>query len=126
MTIRYAVLHLLDRQIVDARTGRPVAKVDDLELDLDRDPPAVTALLTGPQAWGPRFSGLFGRAVVAVHRRLHPDPDPEPYRIPVSQVSGVDSAVHVSGDLPAGVNGLERWLDEQLVGRIPGAGDATH
>jgi hypothetical protein len=120
----YAALHLLDRQVVDARTGRPVAKVDDLELDLEHDPPTVAAILTGPQAWGPRFPGLFGRAVVAVHRRLHPGPDPEPCRVPAALVTDVSSAVSITGEPPEGVNGLGRWLDEQLVGRIPGAGDA--
>lgn len=120
----YAALHLLDRQVVDARTGRPVAKADDLELDLDADPPVVTAILTGPQAWGPRLPGLLGRAVVAVHGRLHPRPDPTPYRISAALVSDVSSAVQITGDPPDGVSGLGRWLDDQVIGRIPGAGHA--
>jgi len=124
MTARvlHAVLHLLDRQILD-HDGRMVAKVDDLEIDLTREPPVLTAILTGPQAWGPRLPGLLGRFVVAVHRRLHEDVDPRPTRIPASQIIEVTSAVHITS--APDTQGFERWVDEQFIRRIPGAGDAS-
>src|SRR5689334_10851848 len=121
--ILHAQLHLLDRQVVDHRTGRMVAKVDDVELDLGGEVPVVTALLSGPGAWGPRLPGLLGRTVTGTHRRLGPTGDPGPVRIDWSHVVEVNSAVHVDRtDLGPGV--LAHWLDEHLISRIPGAGHA--
>lgn len=55
-----AVLHLLDRQVVD-RDGKMVAKVDDVELTLDPDGGLVlTGLLVGMPALLPRFGGHLG------------------------------------------------------------------
>lgn len=45
--VLHAQLHLLDRQLIDQADGHLVGKVDDVELDLDADPPAVTALISG-------------------------------------------------------------------------------
>jgi sporulation protein YlmC with PRC-barrel domain len=118
--IVHAHLHLLDRQVVEHESGRLVAKVDDVELDLDAPVPTVTALLSGPGAWGPRLPGVVGRAVTGIHRRLHPAEEPEPTRIDWSHVVDIDSAIRVDrADL--GPQGLGRWLDEHFVGRIPGA-----
>jgi sporulation protein YlmC with PRC-barrel domain len=107
---------LLDRQIVD-RDGVPVGKVDDVELSDDLR--TVTALLTGQSALGGRFGGVLGRWVVAATGHA------EPRRLPLDLVAEVDSAVHLSVkreqlDPPA----LEKWLDDHLIGRIPGADDA--
>jgi sporulation protein YlmC with PRC-barrel domain len=115
-------LHLMDRQIVDAG-GRMVAKVDDVELDLGHDPPIVTALLTGPQAWGPRLPGLLGRFVITAHRRLSEDSDPQPRRIAWAEVVDIDSAVHIGGSIRD--RNVSRWSDEQVISRIPGATDET-
>ncbi len=50
-----AVLHLLDRQVVDVE-GLLVCKVDDVELtELDDGVLGVTALLAGPAALTPRY-----------------------------------------------------------------------
>jgi sporulation protein YlmC with PRC-barrel domain len=117
-----AALRLLDRQIID-RDGQLVAKVDDIELAEREDGRLeVTALLTGPGALGPRLGGRLGRWTVAVWRRLHPDVRPQPGRIPFGDVTGIDSAVHVGrrrADLD--VDGLERWLDAQVISQLPGA-----
>jgi hypothetical protein len=115
-----AALQLLDRQIVD-RAGRPVANVDDLEIEVVDGVPLVTAMLSGLPALGPRLGGLLGRTLVAMHRRLHPRGEAEPKRIPFSLVAALDAAVHLSCDetaIPA--TELERWVDEQIVQRIPG------
>jgi hypothetical protein len=120
-----AGLHLLDRQILDPGDA-PVAKVDDLELRERADGRlVVSALLTGPGALGPRAGGRLGSWMVAVWRRLRPDPDPRPGRIEAGLVTHTDSAVHVSlrgGDLH--VDGFERWVRTRIVEKIPGAGRA--
>jgi hypothetical protein len=117
-----AALHFLDRQIVDP-DGRLVAKVDDVELqETASGHLVVTALLTGPGALGPRLGGRVGEWIVAVWRRLHPSPVPEPGRIPVADVVDVDSAVHVGRRQEAlSVDGLERWVDAHVVSRLPGS-----
>jgi hypothetical protein len=122
-----AALHLLDRQVIDP-DGRLVCKVDDLELtEKPGGELAVTGLLVGPGALGPRMGGYHGRWMVAVWRRLRPDTseEPGPGRIDIKEVTEVDSAVHISrqardvGEL--GINGLETWLNEKLIARLPGA-----
>ncbi|HYJ76206.1 MAG TPA: hypothetical protein VEV65_11435 [Kineosporiaceae bacterium] len=120
-----AELHLLDRQIVD-RDGRPVAKVDDIELAVRADGRlAVAALLCGPGALGPRTGGRPGRWTTAIWRRLRTEEDPQPGRIDAALVTGTDNAVHVSASADElRVDGLERWVRHYVVDRIPGAGHA--
>jgi hypothetical protein len=66
--------------------------------------------------------GRVGEWIVAVWRRLHPSPVPEPGRIPVADVVDVDSAVHVGRRQEAlSVDGLERWVDAHVVSRLPGS-----
>jgi sporulation protein YlmC with PRC-barrel domain len=113
---------LLDRQILDL-DGKPVGKVDDIELGIDDDGvPYVLALLVGQQALGRRIGGWFGRLVENVARRLEPTPDIGPIRIPYEVVARVTSAVDLSvrRELLA-EPALEVWLRDHLIGRIPGA-----
>jgi hypothetical protein len=117
-----AALHFLDRQLIDP-DGRLVGKVDDLELAQREDGRlVVTALLIGPAALGPRIGGHLGQWIVAVWHRLRPDARPQPGRIPVDCLLSIDSAVHVTrvGDWD-GISGLEAWLREFVIGRIPGS-----
>ena len=121
-----AALHLLDRQLVDP-DGRLVAKVDDLELTERADGRlAVSAVLTGPGALGPRLGGRSGHWVQAVWRRLRPDVDPAPGRIPISDVVRIDSAVHLAVRRDTlervGIDGFEDWVRRYVVARLPGAG----
>jgi hypothetical protein len=117
-----AVLHLLDRQIIDP-DGRLVANADDLELSPRADGRlAVTALLTGPGALGPRLGGRIGSWTVAIWRRLRPDPDPAPGRIPITDLTHIDNALHIgvrAADLR--INGLESWVNDHIITRLPGA-----
>jgi len=59
-------------------------------------------------------------------RRLSPDYDRGPIRIPFDLVAEITSSINLSvrrellPDPP-----LETWLREHLIGRIPGASDAT-
>ncbi|MEO3810630.1 hypothetical protein ABGB17_16645 [Sphaerisporangium sp. B11E5] len=120
----HAQLHLLDRQVVRARDGRLVCKVDDLETALgEQGRPYVTALLYGPLALGPRVGGVPGALMTAVTRLLRPEEDPAPRRIPMTLVSAIGSAVQVGGDL--GHPALERWARDNIVARIPGSGPVT-
>jgi sporulation protein YlmC with PRC-barrel domain len=116
---------LLDRQIVD-RDGTPVGKVDDVELAHDgHGGLVVSALLTGQRALGRRLGGVLGRWVAATAARLDAD-ERGPRRIGYDLVARVDSAVHLSVRLDLLTPPpLEAWLDEHLIGRIPGASDAT-
>jgi sporulation protein YlmC with PRC-barrel domain len=119
-------LHLLDRQILD-RDGEPVGKVDDVELDIDDDgTPYVAALLVGQQALGERIGGRLGAWIAGTARRLSPDYDRGPIRIPYDLVAEVDSAVNLSVHrevLPDPA--LETWLRDHVIDRIPGASDAS-
>jgi hypothetical protein len=120
-----AALHLLDRQLIDS-DGRLVAKVDDLEIrETDDGRLEVTALLTGPAALGPRLGGHLGAWMVSVWSRLRSDERPTPGRIELARVSGIDSAVHL--DRPRRsfeVDGLERWVEQNVIDPLPGAGHA--
>jgi len=122
--VYHAQLHLLDHQVIGRRDGRLIAKVDDLELHVDDDGAYVTTILTGPAALGPRFPGLLGKAITAVHRRLHPDTDPEPNPIPAGRIVDITSAVLIDSDEELHVQGFGDWVDEQIISRIPGAGHA--
>jgi sporulation protein YlmC with PRC-barrel domain len=116
--------HLLDRQIVDL-DGRPVGKVDDVELEPTDDGPRIVALLVGTSALGRRIRHPLGRLLTALARRGHPDRDPKPVRIPYEHVAEVSSQITLSlrselFDPPP----LEQWLADHVIGRIPGADDA--
>jgi hypothetical protein len=115
-----ARFHLLDRQIVD-RENSLVGKVDDLELIERPDGSlAVTALLLGPGALGPRLGGRLGEWMVAIWNRLHPDPVPVPGRIPVAELTSVSSAVHVRPTRrELRMEGFEFWADTVIVSRLP-------
>ena len=115
-----AALELLDRQLLD-NDGQPAGKVDDLELTDPGDSleqPYVTAILTGPGALASRLHTRFGRWLTQVND--------EPTRVPFNQVEAVatDIRLRVAADeLSAGAG--EARVRRQLVGRIPGAGDAA-
>ena len=115
-------LRLLDRQIVDGDGGL-VCNVDDVEFDQAPDGSwHVVALLSGPQALGPRLPGRLGRWVMAVGRRLSLHPDVAPRRIPFERVTDIGSAVTVDrarGELDVAV--LEDWVREHLIDPIPGS-----
>ncbi|WP_208868651.1 hypothetical protein [Microbispora triticiradicis] len=116
--VLHARLHLLDRQVVRESDDRLLCKVDDLEVR-PGDRPYVTAILSGPLALGPRLGGLPGWLMTETDRLFRGEARPGPYRIDMSLVTDVGSAVRVAGhpqDLA-----LERWLTRNVVGRIPGA-----
>ena len=87
--VLHAQLHLLDRQLLDQRTGRMLGKIDDVELDLDADVPVVSALVSGGQ------------------------------RIPANQVAAVESAVQILNqdlDLDRNDDWVERHVIDRIPG----------
>jgi sporulation protein YlmC with PRC-barrel domain len=91
-----AVLHLMDRQLIDV-DGRMAGKVDDLELTEDDGRLVITSVLVGTTALLHRLGGRLGGQMVESHARLKPsEPHRDwPWRIPIGQVAYVDSAVHL-------------------------------
>jgi sporulation protein YlmC with PRC-barrel domain len=94
-----AVLHLLDRQVVDVH-DRMVCKVDDLELSEFPDGVlGVTGLLVGAAALVPRFGdGGAGRRLRRYWHELslqQADRD-DPYRIDLALVARLGSGVELS------------------------------
>lgn len=116
--VLHARLHLLDRQVVRDRDGRLLCKVDDLEVR-PGDRPYVTAILSGPLALGPRVGGVPGWLITQTDELFRREESPGPYRIDMSLVSDIGSAVQVAGDRQD--LALERWLARNVVERIPGA-----
>jgi sporulation protein YlmC with PRC-barrel domain len=116
-------LRLLDHQIVGEK-DQLLGNVDNLEVRETSEGLVVTSLAVGPGALGPRLPGRLGRWMVAVWRRLSPEDDPEPMLLPLAEVRSVGSTVGVTDraatSLASGA-GVELWLREHLVGRIPGA-----
>jgi len=94
-----AVLHLLDRQLLDPE-DRMLGKVDDLELTEEGSDLVITAVLTGTTALLHRLGGRLGGWLVLAHARMRPaEPHrSRPWRIRIARVAHVDSAVHVAVD----------------------------
>jgi len=89
-----AVLHLLDRQVIDS-DGLMVCKVDDLELSPTEDGLTLTAVLAGPPALLPRLGGRLGRAVRTFWVRMGDQQADRrlPYRIDFDLVEELTSAL---------------------------------
>jgi sporulation protein YlmC with PRC-barrel domain len=121
-----AALHLLDRQVIDS-DGKLVCKVDDLELELDETGRAyVAAILAGPGALGVRIGDHIGQWMVRGGQLLSPRDEADyPPRIDADLITDIGSAVTVA--VPRDVlrvAGLEDWIREYLIERLPGASDA--
>ncbi len=119
-----AGLDLLDRHVVD-RDGRPVGKVDDLELSEGEDGTLeVSALLLGPQALGQRVGGVLGRTMRGVGIRLTGDENGA--RIDLATVDEIGVVIKLKlplAQLPVGR--FEGWVREHLIRPLPGADRAT-
>src|SRR3954469_15198595 len=94
-----AVLHLLDRQVVDVE-GLSVCKVDDVELtEFDDGVLGITALLAGPAALVPRYGDDgFGKLLGHYWHRLgvqQGDRD-DPYRVDLELVERLGSGVELN------------------------------
>jgi hypothetical protein len=111
---------LLDRLMISA-DGQDVGMVDDLELS-DGDSPVLTALLSGPTALGMRIGDHLGLWWFSIGRRLRPDDQPYPNRVPVELI---DTLEHRGITLRADADqiptrGMFHWTLDKIIRRIPG------
>ena len=124
----WAVLELLDRQLVD-REGRLVGKVDDIEFAIDDEPeglPRVTALVAGLGALANHIGGDTGHALAAAERRLAARRDRQPSRVDIATVREIGSAIELDADgEDLDTNRGERWVRDVIIDKIPGAGHAA-
>jgi sporulation protein YlmC with PRC-barrel domain len=111
---------LLDHQIVDP-DSMSVGKVDDLDLRVQADGRIeVTALVVGTSALLSRI-GLAGKFLRWLMSHWG-GPD-EPRLIPLHQVTGVGSAVHVTAEAASAARSpTEERVRRAIIQRIPGAG----
>jgi hypothetical protein len=107
-------LHILDRQVLD-KTDVPIGHVDDVEVEgvesgreLDPDSvPVVRNLVLSSGLWPRMFGGR--------------PPDSRLHRVPWSAVSKVGTAIELSEPGSSfDVTWTERWVRDQVIGRIPG------
>lgn len=118
---------LLDNQVVDCNR-LPIARVDDLEIEVDGGRPRVTEIVTGSEVLGGRIGGFLGRRMATASARLRSPAQAEgPSRIDLAAVEEIEPLIELKvskDDLPQ-VAGLERWLAANFVGRLPGSGDES-
>jgi len=121
----WAVLELLDRQLVD-RDGRLAGKIDDVDFVVDDDPdalPRVDALLSGLGALANQIGGDFCRWLASIERRLAARRDRAPSRIAWSDVKSIGSSVELAADRDdLDSNRGERWVRDVIIDKVPGAG----
>ena len=123
-----ARISILDNQVVDC-DDLPIGRVDDLELVVPEEgaAPRVEALLTGSQALGERLGGGIGRTMSAVSARLRVSSAPAgPTRLDPGLIEELEPLLKLSAPLRdlKDVAGLERWLSENVIEKLPGAGRA--
>ena len=112
---------LIDQQIVDCN-HLPVGRVDDVALELNDSGMHVAGLLCGQRALGARLDGFLGHLMIASATRLATGDHPPSPSIPLREVADYQPVIRLRSslaDMPT-VAGLEHWLTEHLVRRIPG------
>lgn len=123
----WAILHLLDRQMLD-RDGNCCGNVDDLELSPSEDGETVfvTGIHAGPGALSYRMGRRrLGGWLERVQRQLRA-PGGELRPIPFALVTEVKVVVRLDADareLPT--EATARWVRDHVIGHIPGADHAT-
>jgi sporulation protein YlmC with PRC-barrel domain len=134
----YLGLQLLDRQLV-ADDGSLVGKVDDLELERCDDDDdggggdggspcgdghgrlCVTALLSGPGVLAQRMGRRYGAWVQRAQRALG-GAGGDPTRIPFARVVSIGSHIELApGDDELAAPAMDRWVNEHVIGHIPGS-----
>jgi hypothetical protein len=116
-------LRLLDRQLIGSQ-DELFGNVDNALVEQVDGELAVTALVCGPAALGPRFGGRTDVWMQSIWRRVRPEAHPEPTVIPMTNVVSVAAAVTLDEDaqqLVADNAQLERWLRYYVISRLPGA-----
>jgi hypothetical protein len=118
----YAVVELLDHQLVD-RSGRLAGKADDAEIRIDDEGVAwLDALLTGPGVLASRLGHRpYGRWRERVERLLDSTTERRT-RVPVSQIADLDVTIRLALDADhLASQGSEDWARRHVIAHIPGA-----
>ena len=124
-TTMWANRSLLDRLLISA-DGDQVGMVDDIEMSEPpgSQAPAITALLSGPSALGPRIGGRLGSWWLAIGRRLRPFDDPHPNRVPFDKVVSIDhrgiGLALAADEVPT--RRMRGWARDKIINRLPGSG----
>ena len=121
---------LLDQQIVDC-DRIPLGRVTDVELEIaePRQAARISGILTGSEALGQRLGGTLGRWIERSSARSRkPSDEPGPTRIEIGDIDALAPEIRLHAHLSdlKHIAGLERWLGDNFIGRIPGAGDPRH
>jgi len=121
----YLGLQLLDRQLV-AHDGALVGKVDDVELEETDDGQLfVSAILSGPGVLAERMGFRYGARVQRAHRLLG-RADGEPARVAFRRIVSIGTTVELAeGQEELASESMDRWVNQHLIGHIPGNRHAT-
>ncbi|HEY0378055.1 MAG TPA: hypothetical protein VGC87_14150 [Pyrinomonadaceae bacterium] len=118
----HLIRDVLDNQLMD-REKCPMGKVDGIVLVLRKGkPPRLAYIEVGTSTLAHRLSTRLGKLAERVGRRWGVRGG-EPFRIPWTKVR--DVGIDVEVDLDASetpVLDWEKWLNERVVGHIPGGG----
>ncbi|HXG92885.1 MAG TPA: hypothetical protein VNN73_11035 [Blastocatellia bacterium] len=112
---------VLDKQLVD-RNQNSIGKVDGIIVALrEGKPPRVAYIEVGTVALARRLNPRLAKWAAALERRLKVS-EGEPYRIPWSKVRevGIDVEVDLEWEKTPLIS-WEKWVNEKIIGRIPGA-----
>jgi transposase len=118
----HLIRDVLDDQLVD-RQKRPMGKVDGIVVVLRKGkPPRLAYLETGMSTLAHRLSRRLGRLAEKLGRRWGVRHG-KPFRISWDKVrhEGIDVNVDVDAD-ETPVMDWEKWLNKQIISRIPGSG----
>ena len=120
--VLFAVLHLLDRQLVDRR-GRYAGKVDDLELTPDEDGTLfVSAVISGPGALSRRLGARRLGAWLERALACLGDPPANDPHIPFTRISDVGDHVTVAAEHhELATFAAGRWVRDHVIHHIPGS-----
>jgi hypothetical protein len=113
----WAVLHLLDRQLVD-RDGDLAGNVDDLELEVRGEHLYVTGICTGPGTLARRMGS---RRLSAWLERVQGTTP-----VPFTRVADLDNHVRLSvARDEISSFATERWVRDHVIAHVPGSGHAA-
>ena len=118
----HLIRDVLDNQLID-REKCPMGKVDGIILVLRKDkPPRLAYIEVGTSTLAHRISTRLGKFAESVGRRWGVRRG-ESFRIPWTKVGHVGIDVEIDLDAKeTPVMDWEKWLNEHIIGRIPGGG----
>ena len=112
---------VLDNQIID-RNKQKMGKVDGIIMELrEGKPPRLKCIEVGGTVLARRLHPRLGEWAEQLAKKL--GEGAMPYRIAYAKIKDVGIDVEVDEELEkTSIGALERWLSENVIGRIPGSG----